>query len=69
MEGILMVKAIKAIHADCTLKETGRSWTLPFSNFCPYQSNMQLPNNQQCNTRRGAMKLQQLQLYAILLVN
>lgn len=36
MDGILMVKAIKAIHADCTLKETGRSWTLPFSNFCPF---------------------------------
>ena len=35
MDGILMVKAIKDIHAYCTLKETDRSWTLLFSNFCP----------------------------------
>ena len=36
MDWILTLKAIKAIHAGWTLKENGRSWTLPFSDFCPF---------------------------------
>ena len=52
MDGNLMVKAIKAIHADCTLKEIGEKLDIAFLKFLSFQLGTAMPFCQE-NTRLG----------------